>query len=137
MGCCDYLFPTPTRNFPGMRWVKILLRAIHVLFVAGLIGASMFAEEESTPWFQGTLISGLAILFLDLYASAVFVLQVRGLIIFLKAGVLIFLTQLGDAAPWALCGLLLISVVSSHAPSKFRYFLLVGRGRLTPSTDKG
>ena len=69
--------------------------------------------------------------------SAVFLVQVRGLIVAVKVAAFLALSKLGPAQGWVVAGLVVLSVVSSHAPSRFRYFLLVGRGRLTPSLDKG
>lgn len=131
------LFPSPPRDFQGKRWVKICLRAIHVVFVAGLFGAVVFASQKQGPWLLGTILSGVAILLLDLHGSAAFLLQVRGLIVLVKISAVLALPFLGASAPWLLGGLVVVSVVSSHAPSRFRYFMLLGAGRIVPSEDRG
>ena len=97
----------------------------------------MFAPQKQGGWLSGTILSGLAILLLDLHGSAVFLLQVRGLIVVIKITAVSVLPFLGSSAPWLLGSLVVVSVVSSHAPSRFRYFMLVGRGRIAPSEDRG
>lgn len=131
------LFPSPTRKIPGRRWVKILLRAIHVCFVCGLVGLFVAHERLDQFWLVGTGCSGAAILLLDLHASAVFLLQVRGLIVLTKIAAFFTLPALGASALWVLFALVILSVVSSHASSGFRYYLIFGRGRLTTVEDKG
>ncbi len=131
------LFPTPPRQFPGRRLVKIVLRAIHVVFVCGLIGAALHTDPIGSPWWLGTAVSGMALLLLDLVGSAVFVVQLRGLVVLLKIAVFAALPVLGESAAAVLIAVVFVSVISSHAPSGFRYFMLLGRDRLTPSEDKG
>ena len=133
------LFPEKPREFPGRRALKILLRAVHVLFVGVLVGAHVFAvgETGTAVWFNGTLASGVLLLLLDLHESAVFLLQTRGLVVIGKILVLAFLPWYGTHQAAALCALVLISVVSSHAPSKVRYAVLIARGKVRASHSRG
>jgi hypothetical protein len=133
------LFPEPPRDFSGRRAWKIVLRAFHVLFSGVVLGGYVLAPSSDQPqgWFAAALVSGIVLLAVDLHESAAFLLQVRGLVILIKVGLLAALPVLGSAAAWVLCGITLVSAVSSHAPSKFRYFLLVGRDRLTGGRSKG
>ena len=119
--------------------MKILLRAIHVPCAGILTAAYLFdaAAADRTVWMVGTVVSGLLILLLDLHETAVFLLQVRGLVVLGKIALL-------AALPWfeayqvpLLVGLLVISVLSSHAPSRFRYHLTFGKGRFKGATTKG
>lgn len=131
-------FPREPRQFRGLRALKITLRAVHVLCAGVLTGAYVLeASSGRGPWLAATLASGGAILALDLYQSAAFLLQVRGLVLLLKVALLLALPAFGESARWVLVALMLLSVVSSHAPSKVRYFLLVGRGRIRGSTAAG
>jgi hypothetical protein len=116
-----------------------VLRAAHVLPAAGLLGAHLFAVPESVaaPWWHATLLTGLVLLLLDLHESATFLLQIRGLVVIVKLVLIAVLPGLGGYAAWALGAVLLVSVVSSHAPGRVRYFLLIGRSRLTGSRSKG
>ncbi len=132
------LFPDPPRTYRGMRWLKIVLRAVHVLCAGVLTGAYLL---EATPsqreiCLLATAFSGLLLLAADLYESAAFLAQVRGAIVLLKLMCLALLPVL-PAPGWVLAGILLLSVISSHAPSAVRYHLLFGRGNIRGSQTKG
>ena len=144
------LFPDPPRDFRGRRALKILVRAVHVLAAGVFTGAHLlevrFVEagaslaEASDPagsWRTLLIASGLAILALDLFESAAFLLQVRGLVVTIKIALLLCLPAFGGHAGALLAALVLASVVFSHAPSRVRYFLLVGRGRIRGASTKG
>ena len=133
------LSPDPPRAFPGRRGVKVALRAVHVLCAGVLAGAWIAGAgaEARATWLLAAVTSGGALLAVDLHESAVFLVQVRGLVLLGKLAALGLALSLPAAAPWILAGLVLASVLSSHAPSRVRYRLLVGRGRLAPSRSKG
>jgi len=133
------LFPPQPRSFRGRRGLKIALRAAHVLCAGVLTGAHLLAVEPlaRAPWTLGTVVSGLLILALDLFESGVFLVQVRGLVVIVKIALLVSLSAFGPYQAHVLAGLVLASVVFSHAPSKLRYFVLLGRGRLHGAETSG
>ncbi|MCB9902922.1 MAG: hypothetical protein H6831_00795 [Planctomycetes bacterium] len=139
------LFPDPPRELPGQRLIKISLRAVHVLCV-GVLTATYLLDLGTNPqrlaearetWLAATVATGSTILALDLYQSGAFLLQVRGAVLFLKLGCLLFLARMGDAAGYVLAALVLVSVISSHAPSRWRYRVLVGGGRVRGADTPG
>jgi hypothetical protein len=81
--------------------------------------------------------SGAMILLLDLHESGAFLLQVRGLVVLAKLGVLVALPHLGAYAGWVLAGVMLVSVVSSHASSKVRYFVVLRGSGIRGAKTKG
>lgn len=131
--------PSDPRRFPGQRSVKILLRSAHVLLSAGLFGAYLFGVDGAArgPWLAGAIASGLLLLCLDLYETGAFLLQARGLIVLVKLAVLFVLPWFRPYEAWVLGVVMVGSVLSSHAPSKFRYFLIAGRGRIRGAETKG
>jgi len=135
----EILIPPEPRQFIGQRWIKVSARAAHVVLSGILIGAFVFHVEPATrwPWFLATLLSGLFMLCVDLYESGAFLLQMRGLVVFAKLALLALLPMFGEAGVWVLAGIGLFSVISSHAPSSFRYFLIWGRGRIKVAETKG
>lgn len=139
MSLAGLLFPDPPREFPGKRGLKITLRSVHVLCAALLLGAWVHdaAAAERGRVLLLTAGSGCAILLLDLYESCAFVLQVRGLVLLVKLAGVAVLTILPGGQAVLLAALLLLSVVSSHAPSKVRYHLLFGRGRVRGARSPG
>ncbi|MEZ5990215.1 MAG: hypothetical protein R3F30_14070 [Planctomycetota bacterium] len=139
MSLARALFPDPPRQFPGKRGLKISLRAVHVLAAALLLGAWVHeaGADERTRALLLTAGSGAAILLLDLYESCAFALQVRGLVLLVKLAGVALLPVLAGGQAVLLGALVLLSVLSSHAPSKVRYHLLVGRGRVRGSSSHG
>ncbi len=133
------LFPSTPRDFPARREVKIGLRAVHVLCAGIFVGSYVLevANEARGPWLWGTLATGLALLLLDLHESFAIFLQVRGLIVLSKLLLLATLPYWHPWQAWVLCLIVLVSVVSSHAPSRIRYFMLLGRGRIRGAESKG
>jgi hypothetical protein len=134
-----WLFPDPPRDFRLRRELKILCRAVHVLCVALLLGAVVYdepaGEQQRALWL--VVGSGLSILVLDLYETAAFLLQVRGLVLLVKLIGVAALPWLEGGRALLLAALILVSVVSSHAPAKLRYFVLIGRGRIRGSETPG
>jgi hypothetical protein len=133
------LFPPAPRQLHGRRAMKVLLRTIHVPCAGILTAAYLFDAGASsrTVWMVGTIVSGLLILLLDLHETGVFLLQVRGLVVLGKIALLAMLPILEVYRVPVLVGLLGISVMSSHAPSRIRYHLPFGGDRLEGATTKG
>jgi hypothetical protein len=119
--------------------VKILCRTAHVLCAGVLVGAYIFEISPAlrSPWLHWTIVSGLLILLVDLHESGVFLFQLRGLIVIGKFGVLAAPALLGELGPWWFAALLAISVLSSHAPGKIRYFVVLWGRRFTGAETKG
>ncbi|HEX5138097.1 MAG TPA: hypothetical protein VFY93_14065 [Planctomycetota bacterium] len=128
------LFPDTPRGFRGRRTLKIALRGVHVLCAALCLGAYAFDAPGRGTWLLAAALSGVLILALDLHESAAFLFEVRGLVVAMKVLALAFLPSGGA---WLLGAVVLVSVVSSHAPSSLRHRLLVGRGRVRISGTRG
>jgi hypothetical protein len=138
-GLWALLFPDRPRELRGRRAFKIVLRAAHVLCAGILVGSYMFDVEASlkTTWLLATVGSGVLILFLDLHESAAFLFQVRGLVIAIKIGLVATLPLFDPYQAWVLALVVVGSVMSSHAPSKVRYFMLVLRDKVQAGQSKG
>jgi hypothetical protein len=130
------LFPKEPRAFPGRRWIKILLRAVHVLCAGGVFGAYLFAGATGA-WVVAVIVSGLVLLVIDLHESGAFVLQMRGLVLVVKVGLFLALPWCAPYEAHVLGFLIVVSVVSSHAPASFRYRLLLGKGRISCAETQG
>jgi hypothetical protein len=133
------LFPKEPRRFAGQRWVKIILRSLHVLCAGIYVGAFVFGVEKEprTTWFLATLGSGASMLLVDLFESGAFLLQIRGVVVMTKLILLACISSFGSAAVWVLAGVGFFSVISSHASSTVRYFMVWGRGRIKGAETKG
>ena len=135
----ELLFPPGGRTFPGQRAIKISLRGVHTLCAGVLTGSYLLdaGADAQAMWLLWTVGTGIGMLTLDLLESVGFLAQVRGLVLLLKVAVVLALPMFGAACGWVLGGLMVIAVVSSHAPSKVRYATWIGGGRITGGTSKG
>jgi hypothetical protein len=121
------LFPDPPRTFFGRRAVKIALRAGHVLCAGAYLGAFVFEVEPAVrqPWFWALLASAVLLLLLDLHETGAFVFEIRGLVVLGKVILMAFLPCFGAAQVWVLGFLVVVSVLSSHAPASVRHRVVV------------
>ncbi len=126
------LFPEHSRTFTGKRWLNIALRTVHLIGVAGLGGAYLYAapRELWSPYLWLSLISGFAMVLLSLYSNGIWLLQLRGQLILLKLcllGVMLWLPafnlQLGMVV-------IVLSSVIAHAPGNIRYYSLWHQRRI-------
>ena len=111
------------------RWTKISLRTLHLLAVAGVGGGILFALEKElwiNYWWLA-LVSGVLMMVIDIVSNPVWVVQVRGLAIFLKLILLAFLGSYPSLDGWLLAVIIIISAVISHAPGKLRYYSVYHR----------
>jgi hypothetical protein len=133
------LFPSEPRSFPGRRAVKIALRALHVMTSGVAVGSYLFAVPDPlrSQWLIAASASGVAMLLVDLHESGAFLLQVRGLVVLVKIVLLGLLPLGGPAQGWILAGLVVFSVLSSHASSRVRYQIVFARGRVKGAETKG
>ena len=119
------------------RWIKISLRTFHLLAVAGVGGGLIFGVEK-TLWLNYwwlALASGSLLMLIDMISNPVWVVQVRGLVVFLK---LILLAFLGSYPAWdshLLMFIIVISAVISHAPGKLRYYSIYHRKVIISTSD--
>ncbi|OMH38296.1 hypothetical protein [Motiliproteus sp. MSK22-1] len=137
MALADRLFPAQKRDFPGKRWVKILLRTVHLMGLAGIGGAYFYSVDASQwlPFLWVTMVSGLLMLIVEVWSHGVWLLQVRGLAIFVKILLLSFSALLPQSMdPVLIMIVILISGIVSHAPGRLRYYSPFYRRRITPDT---
>ena len=117
------------------RWIKISLRTLHLLAVAGVGGGILFGLEKDlwiNYWWLA-MASGVLMMLVDIISNPVWLVQVRGVSIFIK---LILLACLGANPDWdgfLMMLIIIISAVISHAPGKLRYYSL--RHRKVVSSD--
>lgn len=118
------LFPAPVRSFPGQRWVRISIRTAHLISMGLLLGgfAAGIPFDRLAGPLAWTVATGMAFVAVELYASCIFLLQLKGIAVIAKA----LLLAAAWAAPQSALGCLIAAVViggvSSHMPGKYRYY---------------
>ena len=120
------------------RWLKISLRAAHVLGAGVFAGGVVLgvASEDLEGWLILLVGSGFAVLAFDVIESPAFLIQTKGVVVLLKLAVLAAIVVSG-AGEWLLAPILFASVVSSHAPSSVRHRVLVFGDRVRGSSRNG
>lgn len=119
------------------RWTKISLRTLHILAVAGVGGGILFGLEKDlwiNYWWLA-LVSGVLMMLIDIISNPVWVVQVRGLVIFLKLILLAFMGNGAGLDSLLLTLIIIISAVISHAPGKLRYYSLYHRKVISSDND--
>ena len=119
------------------RWLKISLRTLHLLAIAGVGGGILFGLDEAlwiNYWWLA-MASGVLMMLMDIISNPVWLVQVRGVVIELKLVLLALLGLYPDWDSFLLFVIIIISAVISHAPGKLRYYSLYHRRVITSDND--
>jgi hypothetical protein len=115
------------RDFFGRRWLIVLLRAALLVGLVGtgaiLIAGLPFAGQ--TP-FVTLLVSGLAMMAIDLWVAPARFSEVAGLAILLKLALLLCLAYATSARMLIFWGVLVFSAIIAHAPASVRHRRIFG-----------
>ena len=119
------------------RWIKISLRTLHLLAIAGVGGGILFGLEKDlwlVYWWLAIASGGLMML-MDIISNPVWLVQVRGLVIVIKLMMLAFLGCYPAWDSYLLIFIIIISGVISHAPGKLRYYSIYHGKVITSDKD--
>lgn len=119
------------------RWSKITLRTLHIVAVAGVGGGILF-ELDQALWFHYwwlSVITGVLLVLIDALANPVWLIQVRGLAVYIKLVLLVGLWQFPVWNVALLLAIIVLSAVISHAPSKLRYYSIYHGKVIRSSSD--
>ena len=119
------------------RWSKISLRTLHLLGVAGVGGGVLLALDQSlwiNYWWLA-LVSGVLMVVIDAIANPLWLIQIRGLVIYIKIILLALLGREPTCDIFLVATIIIISAVISHAPSGVRYYSLYHRRVIESNKD--
>lgn len=108
------------RDFPGKRWLNVLLRTVHVGGIV-LLGAALLGAGNLTTGSLVTLFSGLAMFAIDLWANPAHLRETAGFGVVIKLALVGLMAGLPDAAPALFWMILVVSTLLSHAPGGLRH----------------
>ncbi|MDP6042321.1 MAG: hypothetical protein QGG64_27475 [Candidatus Latescibacteria bacterium] len=136
MSLFSIFFPREEREFRGDRWVSISLRTLHLIGLIGVGGGFLFQAEEAVwkPYWMLCAGSGVALICLYMWYSAIWLIQLRGLVILLKLGLLLCLPLFDGREVYVLILIVVLSGIISHAPGDVRYYSIF-HGRRLESLD--
>lgn len=124
--------PTAARIFNCMRHLNIALRTLHLIGILGVGGGILFGVESAlvSPWLWLTVLSGAGLMSLSIYSSRLFLIQLRGQVIFFKLMMLGLILYTDGADLPLLIGITLLSGIIAHAPGNLRYYSIVHGRRI-------
>ena len=119
------------------RWTKISLRALHLVSLAGVGGGILFGLEKVTwiNYWWLALASGVLLMAIDIVSNPVWLVQIRGLVIYLKLALLAMLGLLPQWDSTLLLVVVIMSAVISHAPGRLRYYSVYHKKVIASSSD--
>jgi hypothetical protein len=121
-----------------IRALRTTLRTLHLLAFAALYGGHLYgvaAPDLESAWIA-TLLTGAALMGVDLVREPVFLVQLRGWATVVKIGLLVAVQAAPGAAVPLLTTAAVLGAVSSHMPGRYRYWSVL-HGGVVGSPDKG
>ena len=136
----SWLFPEHKRNIPAKRSLSLVLRTLHLIGIAGLAGAFLFAlpANQWREYLWLTLATGGLMVVKEIYTDGIWLIQFRGQIIIAKVALLAlfwFYFQRLDSTVYML--IIVLSGVISHGPGKLRYYSIWHGKVYTADVRKG
>lgn len=112
-----------------LRWVRITLRTAHIIFFSALVGGHVFGTpaDDLLPWLYGAVATGGALGATFLYQTRRWLVEIRGVAIMLKVGLLCVIPFWWQARVPILMLVIVLSGYISHMPGRYRYWV-VGKG---------
>lgn len=102
------------------RLLKVIIRTVHLVGIAGVFGGAMIGSVESTYLFLA-IASGVLLTLMDACSGLIWFVQLRGISLYLK---LLLLHIYSSTSIPCLITVIVISGFMSHAPTWIRYFSL-------------
>ena len=67
------LFPEGNRSFPGKRWMRIVLRSLHLCGACGVVGGVFFDAPvaQLAYFYMATMLSGLCLALIDVFTNGI------------------------------------------------------------------
>ena len=122
----------PEQRYPGItlrRAVDIALRTVHIAAAGILLGGHWFGMDRPTlvvPLWV-TVATGAGLIVTEVCHSRHWPHQVRGLLVMLKLAALCLVLLWWRARVWVLLVVLVVGMVGSHMPRRYRHYSLIRR----------
>jgi hypothetical protein len=106
------------------RFVDIALRSAHVLVISVLFGGAVFniPASQLLPLQRLAVVTGVALIVSEIFHRPHWPTQIRGVMVFVHAGLLGLAILRPNLAVSCLCAALVLGMVGSHMPKKFRHW---------------
>lgn len=126
------LFPRQSRYLPGQRWLNVLFRTLHLVGLGGMGAGFLYpaADDSWQLYLQITLVSGFCLALISVYSNGIWLLQLRGQVVFLKLLLLALMTPFPEWRAELFILIILLSGWIAHATAQVRYYSLYHRRRI-------
>lgn len=131
----SWLLPGQMRFLSGTRAISIALRTLHLAAFGLLLGGHAFSVEPERllPFLSLTVLSGIGLIALELYAVGLYWLFLgKGLMVVLKLALLLLVPIFWEARVMLLLLVVGIGSVGSHMPARFRHYSVLHRRVIQP-----
>ena len=119
---------TDFRDFPGRRWLIVGLRVVHLTGMVGAGAALIYGLPMAAqlPYALALLISGVAMMAIDLWTSPGYLAEMAGVAMLTKIVLLIWFAVAPPQQMMLFWGILVLSAVIAHAPAWMRHRRIFG-----------
>jgi hypothetical protein len=123
------LMPDPPRRLPHTRALNVASRTVHLASISVLMGGHVFAvpADNLVPWLWGAIVSGAALMAIEMYGSIDWLAQGAGLCVLAKLALLIVVTFAWPSRVPILFAVLALAAIGSHMPGRYRHYSLIYR----------
>ena len=121
-------------NFIGKRWLKVILRSIHLVGIALVFVSVITGSSDNVSW-GIAMISGFGLFILEAFSNLLWFIQLRSLVLYLKFILLYGIFTYPEYAWQCMITMIFLSGIVSHAPSSFRYYSFIHRKKIASIDD--
>jgi len=130
-----WFFPERMPFLPGARAWSIAFRTLHLAAFGVLLGGHAFGleAERLLPYLWLTIVSGLGLIALEVYAAGLywFVLG-KGIMVLAKLALMLVIPFFWEARVPLLLLVVAIASVGSHMPARYRHYSVLLRRVIEP-----
>lgn len=120
----DTQHPISETRFWIQRLSKTSIRALHILGIAISSGGFIFHLDKALwlNWWLLAMFSGLLMMAQEIYRSKLWLIQLKGVLTFVKLGLLASIALIPQQQPHIYILVLLLSVFIAHGPAGLRHY---------------
>ncbi|MEC6897251.1 hypothetical protein [Photobacterium piscicola] len=120
----DNQYSLSETRFWIQRLSKTSIRALHILGVAISSGGFIFDLDKALwlNWWLLAMFSGLLMMSQEIYRSKLWLIQLKGVLTFVKLALLASITLVPQQQPNIYITVLLLSVFIAHGPAALRHY---------------